>query len=420
MQTIARLEPWQPLVVATATWRQQMDGAAAQSVEAAKGLAAESGPAPADRLLAAVAGQDRALGALQTASETLSRIADILAALQSGQEALGAQRLAEKASQTAARAAQLAEERLGLLDDTPERDPLEKDVADAKEAAARSAERAKEAAAKAQEAATAAREQKRAVSEEARKEAQEKAKQAIEEAKKAREIAKKLDKKAKDELEPKEKKPPLHFQASTGGGSGTGSGTEGQGFAIAGSAPGSPLTEPPPPPEPRDASDAMDQSVTAESAPNAKQSSEAELQFSQSLNMMAGMEAAEMSENTMLMPGADELAASDMDSGESGESSESESSSEEGGEEGGESSESGEGGGSKSGGGRKKSGKSSGAARTGRIDPSVFGVTDDAWLKLPSQLRQDLNQAAEGRAPEEFRELIQDYFSEIARQGTQP
>ena len=48
-------------------------------------------------------------------------------------------------------------------------------------------------------------------------------------------------------------------------------------------------------------------------------------------------------------------------------------------------------------------------------DLKALRLTADEWNRLPGELKQQLLQAMKGNYPEEYRQLIRDYFSSIAK-----
>jgi TRAP-type C4-dicarboxylate transport system substrate-binding protein len=56
------------------------------------------------------------------------------------------------------------------------------------------------------------------------------------------------------------------------------------------------------------------------------------------------------------------------------------------------------------------------------VDPRVaklkaLGITLSDWARLPGTLRDQILQAADEAAPQEYRTLVQRYFQEVARRG---
>jgi hypothetical protein len=47
-----------------------------------------------------------------------------------------------------------------------------------------------------------------------------------------------------------------------------------------------------------------------------------------------------------------------------------------------------------------------------------LGITADDWARLPSKLRSQILQASEQRSPDEYRDLVKQYFRELAKQGS--
>ncbi len=50
-------------------------------------------------------------------------------------------------------------------------------------------------------------------------------------------------------------------------------------------------------------------------------------------------------------------------------------------------------------------------------DLKALRLTSDEWNRLPGELKQQLLQAMKGNYPEEYRQLIRDYFSNLAKTG---
>jgi hypothetical protein len=47
----------------------------------------------------------------------------------------------------------------------------------------------------------------------------------------------------------------------------------------------------------------------------------------------------------------------------------------------------------------------------------ALGIKLSDWARLPGELRNDILQAADEGAPEEYRALIRRYFQKVAKQG---
>lgn len=67
------------------------------------------------------------------------------------------------------------------------------------------------------------------------------------------------------------------------------------------------------------------------------------------------------------------------------------------------------------GGARLGAGQGNVAARLAEM-----GISGDDWLRLPSALRTEILDAADERAPQEYRELVRRYFQTMARRANQP
>lgn len=71
-------------------------------------------------------------------------------------------------------------------------------------------------------------------------------------------------------------------------------------------------------------------------------------------------------------------------------------------------------------GGRRPGGRGGGGGRGGAT-PARYRISDiapDDWTRLPSELREQILQSVGERTPEEYRELVQEYFRRIATQPT--
>ena len=49
---------------------------------------------------------------------------------------------------------------------------------------------------------------------------------------------------------------------------------------------------------------------------------------------------------------------------------------------------------------------------------AILGISGEEWLRLQSDLRSEMLQAADDRVPAAYRALVQRYFRELVRRGS--